>query len=224
MPPASNIVDLRRLLAERFGAAVRPRPVSTVPALPTGLEGLDPLLGGGWPRGEVSELVGEGHGSGTAQVLQAWIRQTAREGQFLALADGTDSLDLDSLDPAILTRLLWVRCRGADEALKAADILLRDRNFSRVVVDLKLCPATELRRLSSSVWHRFHRLTEQHGTTALVITPQPLVSGAACRVQVRGSLGLEALAQGPVEAERGLRFELLRGAVVRGSDVQEAAG
>ncbi len=224
MSPASNIVDLRRLLTERFGAAMRQRPAPSVPAMASGVAALDDLLGGGWPRGEVSELVGEGPGSGSAQVLQAWIRQTAREGQFLALVDGTDSLDVDALEPAILARLLWVRCRGADEALKAADILLRDRNFSRIILDLKLCLPAELRRLSSSLWHRFHRLTEHHGTTALVITPHPLVSGAACRVQVRGPLGLGALAGGPSEAERCLRFELLRTTAARGTDVQEVAG
>lgn len=224
MPAASHIVDLRRLLAERFGAAVRLRPAAAREGQSTGLPGLDSLLGGGWPRGEVSELVGEGMGSGSAQVLHAWIRQTAAEAQFLALADGADSLEVDALEPAVLARILWVRCRGAEEALKAADILLRDRNLPRVVVDLKLCPLPELRRISSSLWHRFHRLTEQHGTTALIITPQPLVSGAACRVRVSRRLDLATLAQGPAAVKAGLRFELLRATGARENHPQEATG
>lgn len=224
MPDASNIVDLRRLLAERFGAAVRPRATPQRDVLATGLPALDSQLGGGWPRGEVSELVGDGPGSGSAQVLHAWIRQTAQEGQFLALADGADSLDVDALEPAVLARLLWVRSRSADEALKAADILLRDRNLSRVVIDLKLCPVAELRRISSSLWHRFHRLTEHQGTTALVLTPLPLVSGAACRVRMANRLNLATLQAEPDVTAQTLSFELLRSTAAAGGAAQEAVG
>jgi hypothetical protein len=45
-----------------------------------------------------------------------------------------------------------------------------------------------------------------------VITPQPLVSGAACRVRVEGGLGLEALREAS-SGER-LQFTLFRQAGV----------
>ncbi len=191
MPTAAEIVDLRRLLTERFphahsrGAVSAPRP-----AVPTGVPPLDALLGGGLPRGEVTELVGDGPGSGTAQVLHALIRQTALSGQFLALVDGSDSLDVERIDDETLTRLLWVRCPSAGMALKAADILLRDRNFPLVVLDLKLNPAAELRGIRASVWPRLDRLREHQGTTLLVITPQPLVSGVAVRIRLSRQLDL----------------------------------
>ncbi len=176
----------------------------------TGIPTLDQLLGGGWPKGRLSELVGAGPGSGSAQVIHALLHRVAADGQFLALVDGMDSFDVDTVESHALARLLWVRCAKADEALKAADILLRDRNFPFVIVDLKLNPVAQLRKISSSAWHRFRRLQEQNETTLLVVTPTQLVGGAHCRVRVESKLGLEAMIRPPSEAASGLQFVLLR--------------
>jgi RecA/RadA recombinase len=176
----------------------------------TGIAVLDELLGGGWPKGKLSELVGIGAGSGSAQVIHALLHRVAAGGQFLVLVDGMDSFDVDAVEVDALARLLWVRCTKADEALKAADILLRDRNFPFVVVDLKLNSIAQLRKIQSSVWHRYRRLQEQNGTTLLVVTPTQLVGGAHCRVRVESKLGLEAITRPPVEVAGQLRFDLLR--------------
>jgi hypothetical protein len=208
-----NLVELRRLLTERFPNVRR----GFAPRLPaevwsTGVPSLDDLLGGGLPRGRLTELVAAGHGSGSAQVLHALLRRSAGDGKFLALVDGADSFDVDAEEAEVLSRLLWVRCSKAEEALKAADLLLRDRNFPLVVLDLKLNPATQLRKISPSVWHRFNRLVEHNDLTLLVVTPHQIVGGAACRVRVGSGLGVEALALTPAEVIGRLRFELLRAA------------
>jgi hypothetical protein len=210
MRNTATIVELRRLLAERHPPAHASRKVSDRPVMPSGIPALDHLLGGGWPKGKLSELVGSGEGSGSAQVLHALVQRVAAEGQFLALIDGRDSFDVDAVDPDVLSRVLWVRCTGADEALKAADILLRDRNIPNVVLDLKMNPLPQLRRIPSSAWHRFRRLQEQHGTTLLVITPTQFVGGAHCRVQVDSRLNLQAMTRPPSEVMSDLHFELLR--------------
>lgn len=176
----------------------------------TGITTLDELLDGGWPRGKLSELVGTGAGSGSAQVIHALLHGLAASGHFLALVDGLDSFDVDAVEADVLARLLWVRCTRAEEALKAADILLRDRNFPFVIVDLKLNPVAQLRKIQSSVWHRFRRLQEQNGSTLLVVTPTQLVGGAHCRVRLESKLGLEAMTRPPAEIVDSLRFELLR--------------
>lgn len=211
MQATENLIELRRLLSERFPQAHAKRPAEPAAhTVATGVPSLDKLLGGGLPRGEFTELVGAGRGSGSAQVLHALLRRVAADGQFLALVDGVDSFEVDAVEPAVLARLLWVRCTKASEALKSADILLRDRNFPLVVIDLKLNSLAQLRKISSSVWHRFRRLLEQNGTTALVVTPEPLIGSVACRVQVESKLGIEALGQPLSETLRLLRFELLR--------------
>lgn len=211
MQTAGNIVELRQLLAERFphlrqGVAVAP-PVETQP---TGVPALDALLGGGLLRGEFTELVAPADGSGSAQVVHALLRQVAVEGRFLALVDGADSFDAAAVELEVLSRLLWVRCARAEEALKAADLLLRDRNIPFVVLDLKLNPVAQLRKISSSVWYRCARLLEQNRTTVLVVTPFQLVSGAACRVQIGNALGIDALSCAPGDLRSQLQFTLLR--------------
>ncbi|HKS38083.1 MAG TPA: hypothetical protein VJW76_12880 [Verrucomicrobiae bacterium] len=212
MRAAATIVELRHLLAERFPQAHGTKLARDgTPTVTTGVPGLDALLRGGLPRGELSELVGDGHGSGSAQVIHALLRRVAADGRFLALVDGADSFDVDPVEPDVLSRLLWVRCTAADQALKAADILLRDPNFPFVILDLKLNPVAQLRKIPSSVWHRFRRLLEQNGTTTLVVTPHPLVGGAVCRVRVESKLSLGALVQPPSAVLGQLRFELLRG-------------
>ena len=227
-----SLQQVRQLLAERLprsrtGFAVR-APAATVP---TGVRRLDQALGGGLPQGETTELVGEGGGSGSAQVLHAVLRRAAADGRLVALIDGADSLDVDALEPAELARLFWVRCRTVSEALAAADLLLRDRYFPLVILDLKLNPTAEWRRVSSGVWPRFDRLREQHRTTLLVVTARPTVSGAARRVQVKaarfgqpGSLGVAQAEQAPGEVLEQLEFTVLREMSGRGGGDADVSG
>lgn len=211
MSAAGNIVELRQLLAERFPhlrqGVVVPPPAGT---LPSGVPALDQLLGGGLSRGEFTELIGAGDGSGSAQIIHALLRRVAADGRFLALIDGMDSFDATSVEPDVLTHLLWVRCRGAGEAMKSVDLLLRDRNVPLIVLDLKLNTAAQLRRIPASTWYRHARLLEQNQTTVLIVTPFQLVSGAGCRVRIESRLGIDALSRAPEELLPQLRFTLLR--------------
>ncbi len=224
MQTSGKIIELRQFLAERL-PHVRFGLAPAAPAadmLPTGVAPLDRTLGGGLTKGVFTELVGVGDGSGSAQVLHALLRRVALDGGFVALVDGADSLDVDAVEPEVLAHLLWVRCTKADEAMKAADLLLRDRNFPLVVIDLKLNPVAELRRIQGTMWYRFARLLEQNGSTVLVVTPYPLVSGVTARVQVDARLGLDVLARRPAEVVDGLSFTLLRSTAA--TDREEAAG
>jgi hypothetical protein len=218
----AKVIELRRLLTERFPPSRAGVGATGPDQVATGIDTLDALLGGGLPRGEFTELIAEGHGTGSAQVLHGWLQHVATAGQYLALIDGADSFDASVADPEVLSRLLWVRCRKASEVLQAADLLLRDRNFPLVALDLKLNATAQLRKIPSSVWHRFKRLLEQTDAAVLVIAPTPLVSGAACRVRLEGMLGVEALRKPP--APERLRFTLLRQAGLDLGVAQARAG
>lgn len=204
----TKVIELRQLLAERFANAGRTAVPPRADVVPSGVTMLDTLLDGGFPRGGFTELVAEGHGSGSAQFLHLWLQHIATDGQFLALIDGADSFDATTEAPEVLARLLWIRCRKADEALQASDVILRDRNFPLVALDLRLNPPGQLRKISSAVWHRFRRLLEQSQAIVVVVTSQPLVSGAMCRVRIEAGLGIEALKESPLKHR--LRFTLLR--------------
>src|SRR4051812_11471572 len=118
-----NAIQLRQLLAERFPQIRLLSELQTGSAgasYPTGFPQIDDLLEGGLPKGALTELVRDDKKAGSALVLSTILRE-ARQ-QWVGLIDGCDSFDPASLDfkPS---RLLWVRCREASAALKAADLL-----------------------------------------------------------------------------------------------------
>lgn len=206
MRTKTNVVELRQVLAAQFPHLRPPAGNSAPHHQSTGLATLDSLLGGGLPCGQMTELVGNGAGSGSAQILGRLVEQVAEEGRFLTLVDGADSFDPGALEPESLARLLWVRCSTTTDALKATDLLLRDQNHSVLVLDLKLNPTRDLRQISSSIWFRYKRLLEKNGTTFLIVTPFPLVSGASARVEFQSGLGLQALKTSRSELYAELRF------------------
>lgn len=189
MSAPAKIIDLRALLAERF---------PTPPAAPrlscaTGVAGLDAVLGGGLPRGALTEIVRPSAGAGAGLLLHELVARTAERSSRLALVDGRDAFDPDDFENPTLRALLWVRCRNADTAVKAADWLLRDGNLPLTVLDLTLNPAVELRRIPASTWHRLAHAAKDRGLACLTLTPHPLVASAAVRLELVHRYALPAL-------------------------------
>ncbi len=77
--------------------------------------------------------------------------------------------------------------------MKAADILLRDRNLPLVALDLKLNPPAQLRKISATAWHRLQRLAQQGGSVLVALTPMAVAAG----VDARGDAGKPVHAGGP---------------------------
>ncbi len=178
MPASAKIIDLRKLLAERF-----PHPaVPTATHLITGLPFLDQPAGAGLPRGALTELISPRTSAGSASLIHALIGSANWDNYFLALIDGRDSFDPCGLDNAWLQHLLWVRCSKASEAVKAADLLLRDGNFPLVIVDLVLNAPEELRKIPQTNWYRLQRLVEVLPTACLVLTRYEMVSSAQLKL------------------------------------------
>src|SRR5262245_22352562 len=77
---------------------------------PLGVTSLDARLGGGFPRGQASELVCPRSSGRATVVLQAMAAATAR-GELVALVDVLDMFDVESAAGAgvDLDRLLWIR-------------------------------------------------------------------------------------------------------------------
>jgi hypothetical protein len=203
--PAENIIplastdrlaSLRAMLAERFPEA-SPPPRAT---LPTGLASLD-APEGGLRRGALSEL--SGSTAAGALFVETMLLTAARERCFLALVDGARTFDPQGCEHGLLERLLWVLCADALQAVKAADLLLRDGNLPLVLLDLQFLPARALRKIPPSTWHRFGRLVEQTGTTFVVLSPRPMVEAASVRIAIRNHWRLDSM--------RALRGELLDG-------------
>jgi len=184
--PAGAIVDLRKLLAERFPNA----PVSAATRLATGLSFLDQAIGGGLPKGAITELTTPQISAGSASLIQSLLQAANRDHFFLALIDGRDSFDPQPLGNVLLRNLFWVRCTTALKTIKAADLLLRDGNFPLVIVDLVLNPPEDL-KIPQTTWYRLQRLVEPTSTACLVLTRRSMVSSAQLKIVLENSWTLE---------------------------------
>jgi hypothetical protein len=189
MAASAKIIDLQKLLAKRF-----PHPaVTTATRLFTGLPFLDQPTGGGLPRGALTELISPRTSAGSASLIHAFIHGAYRDSYFVALIDGRDSFDPCGLDNDFLRCLLWIRCSKASEAIKAADLLLRDGNFPLVIVDLGLNSPEELRKIPQTNWYRLQRLVELVPTACLVIIRYEMVGSAQLKLVLENSWNLETL-------------------------------
>jgi hypothetical protein len=189
MAMSGKIIDLRNLLANRFA---RP-PKSAATRLVTGLASFDQSIGGGLPKGGITELITPQRTVGSASLIHAFIHGAYRDSYFVALIDGRDSFDPCALANCILRQLLWVRCTQALAAIKAADLLLRDGNFPLVIVDLILNSPEELRKIPQTTWYRLQRLVESVPTACLVLTRYEMVSSAQLKLVLENSWNMEAL-------------------------------
>jgi hypothetical protein len=204
MATRSNIVELRNLLAERF-----PQPrIAPQARIATGVPPLDDVLSGGLPKGAITELTSPNVSAGTALLIARLLETAHQERFFLALIDGRDSFDPQPLGNARLRNLLWVRCRKTADAVKAADLLLRDGNFPIVVLDLVLNATNELRRIPQTSWYRLQRLVEPMSTAFLVLTRQSIISSAQTKLLLENNWRVRHLQEESNWAQ--LRFHVQR--------------
>ncbi len=194
-----KILDLRKLLAERF-AQPTSRPADQ---LITGLDLFEQT--GGLRKGSITELISERTSAGSAWLIHCLLHVAQRERFFLVLIDGRDSFDVESAGSAALAHLLWVRCENATEALKAADLLLRDGNFPLVILDLVLNATEELRRIPATAWYRLQRLVEASSTSFLVMSRHNLVPSARTKLVLENQWQLAHLEKGNALSQVRLR-------------------
>jgi hypothetical protein len=206
------IVRLRSVLRERFPEA-HPRGRAegsgeeTGPVFETGLPCLDAL---GIEPGGITEIVSPAPGNASALVLASLLCRSVERRRFAALVDGRDSFDPQVLGPGKDEGLLWVRCRKADEALRATDLLLRDGNLPLVLLDLVLNPARELKGIPGSAWFRLRGLAEESGAVLLAFTPEKTVTSARLRLSLDKALTLDAFGQTREEIEERLSPRVTR--------------
>ena len=124
---ALSIAELVKLL---------PPPPPPTPALPTGVAALDAvLLGGGLPRGRLTEIVGP-TGSGKTTLARAIVESTVAAHGWVAYVDAQRTLDARDWVHLGDAEGVWIiRPRDAGRAAWCADVLLRSGAFALVVLD-----------------------------------------------------------------------------------------
>ena len=122
-----SLTELVRLL---------PPPAPAAPVLPTGIASLDAaLLGGGLPRGRLTELAGT-TGSGKTTLVRAIVEATVSSQGWVAYIDATRTLDArDWVHLGDADGMWMIRPHDATRAAWCADVLLRSGAFALVVLD-----------------------------------------------------------------------------------------
>jgi recA bacterial DNA recombination protein len=149
----------------------------------TGVASIDAALGGGLPRGHLSEIIGPRSAGRTTLLSHALAAGVAR-GEAVALVDPCDRFDPASASDLglDLRRLLWVRGAGDAScgvtALKAMNLVLQAGNFGVVSLDLSDVPAPAMRAFPFTTWLRMARVIEGTQTVALLVGAEHLARSA----------------------------------------------
>ncbi|MDB6139547.1 MAG: hypothetical protein JWO94_2619 [Verrucomicrobiaceae bacterium] len=134
----------------------------------------------GMAQGTVTEVVAPQAGAGL--LITCLLERESAGWEPTALVDGCDAFDPWSVPPAALEKLLWLRCRETDQAMKATDLLLRDGNIPLVLLDLQRHTLRAVQGVASSIWHRLRLLAEKGGCSLCVLTPGRSVPCARSRI------------------------------------------
>ena len=162
----------------------------------TGIEPLDSQLGGGWPQGAVSEVVGP-RSSGRTSVLVASLAAATRRGGLVGLVDAFDRFDPVTAARAgvDLDRVLWVRGMPLGEAgeavlraVRALDLIIRAGGFAVAALDLGEAPPRAIAALPFTTWLRLAHANEGRQTCVLLLGKAPMgrsARGRSIRMQPR---------------------------------------
>jgi len=185
--PAVQLLETLLQHKKFAGTLMRPREVTRVAA--SGIDALDQRIGGGWPLGAISEVVGA-RSSGRTRVLVSTLTKATAEGQVVALVDALDRFDARAaadlgLD---LTRVLWIRgapltietARPAvidhaiTQAVRAFDLVIRAGGFGVVALDLGDIPPRRLQAFPAVTWLRLAHATEGRDTAGVLTSEVPI--------------------------------------------------
>ena len=166
--------------------------------LPTGVEALDArLVGGGLPRGRLTEVVGA-RGSGKVTLLRQIVARTLSEAGWVAYIDATRTLAPRDWAHLSGEGLWMIRPRDPSRAAWCADVLLRCGAFALVVIDSGPL-------LSRGVAVRLTRLARESGAALVIAGEEGCTSlvGGAVRLRVQRAVGRGRRAEGSGQRAEG---------------------
>lgn len=198
-PPVDAARTVEALLRE-LGPRLRRggQPEEPRPRFATGLAEIDALLGGGFPRGRLCEVVGAAS-SGRTSLALALLARATRAGETCAVVDAADGFDPPAAEAAgvALPRVLWARAPELRPALRGARRLLEARGFGLVILNLageSAPPASHparsaesrrrakpARSAADSHWAKLAR-SAAAGDTALVVLGLARTTGTAAEL------------------------------------------
>src|SRR5271170_3232631 len=186
-------LEVETKLANRVPAALTLKIKQAPEMFSTGIEEVDAVLGGGIPRGSVTEVAGVASTGKTSFALSS-IAAITQSGAACAWVDVSDALSPESAAAAniALKRLLWLRMSAEnkqkvtdkpwsrlEQALKATDLLLQAGGFAAIVLDMSDVLPQHTMRIPLGAWYRFRLAAEQARTALIFLTQSPCASSCA---------------------------------------------
>ncbi|HAZ60340.1 MAG TPA: translesion DNA synthesis-associated protein ImuA [Gammaproteobacteria bacterium] len=141
--PLESLLDGRRLWRGAEARAARHA------VIPTGSQDLDTTLGGGWPQGGLTEVLGQAEGPGSLSLFMPALARLSRGGQWLAWV----APPYIPYAPALAGRglhvqsVLWIHTRPHRDTLWALEQALRSGTCAAVLGWLPKVDPVALRRL-----------------------------------------------------------------------------
>ena len=175
-------LEVESALAGRVVAPFQYRERRLLETAPTGVAAVDALTGG-LPRGGLTEIFGP-VGAGKTSLLTAALAGRTAAAEACALVDARDAFDPETASMAgvRLERLLWVRCREIQQAMRATDLLIQGGGFGLIAVDLSDIAPRVLRHVPLNVWFRWRRAVEETQTILLLMEQESNAKSCASLV------------------------------------------
>ena len=186
-------LQIETKLANRVPAALTLKIKQPPELFTTGVCEVDTVLGGGIPRGSITEVAGAASTGKTSFGLCA-IASITQSGAACAWVDVSDALSPESAAAAniVLKRLLWLRMSAErkqkvtdkpwsrlEQALKATDLLLQAGGFAAIVLDMSDVLPQHTMRIPLATWYRFRLAAEQARTALIFLSQSPCASSCA---------------------------------------------
>lgn len=217
--------EVESVLARRAPAALTLKIKQAPELFASGIVSADSLLGGGIPRGCITEISG-GPSTGKTSFAIASIAAITKAGNACAWVDLSDSFSPEAAAAAgvELRRLLWLRVPavpkhvGEDKllsrlelALKTTDLVLQAGGFGAVVLDMSEIRPRQAQRIPLATWYRF-RLAAEHARTALIsLTHSPCASNcAALTLRCESADTVPFSSNGEMPLFEGQNYQLVR--------------
>lgn len=186
-------LQVETTLAKRVPAALALKIKQSPELFSTGIDDVDIMLGGGIPRGSISEVAGA-LSTGKTSFALSTIAAITQSGAACAWVDVSDALSPESAAAAniVLKRLLWLRMSAErrqrvtdkpwsrlEQTLKATDLLLQAGGFAAIVLDMSDVLPQHVTRIPLSTWYRYRLAAEQARSTLLLLTQTPCANSCA---------------------------------------------
>ena len=194
MTVAHSVRDrIEAALAQRVPAALTLKIKQSPELFATGIAQVDAMLGGGIPRGGITEISGASSTGKTTFALAAAALIT-QLGNACAWVDVSDALSPEAAAAfgVELRRLLWLRMSAErhlrvtdrpwarlEQGLKATDLLLQTGGFGGIVLDISDLLPQHTRRIPLATWYRFRLAAKQARTALLLLAQSPCTSSCA---------------------------------------------